>query len=99
MDSREGYFKASRAGRGLRIDRRGRAGVWKVIEAATREMEQRGVSSHLQVAAKAAGYQRTESAQAYRHVIVDEAQDLHESQWRLLRRSVANGTNDLFHRG
>jgi len=96
LDSRDDYFKASRAGRGVRLDRRGRAEVWKVIEAATREMEARGVSSHLQVAAKAAGYLRSEPVKPYRHIIVDEAQDLHEAQWRLLRRAVAAGPNDLF---
>jgi superfamily I DNA/RNA helicase len=32
----------------------------------------------------------------YRHVIVDEAQDLHPAQWRLLRAAVAPGHDDMF---
>ena len=32
----------------------------------------------------------------YRHILVDEAQDLHPSQWRLLRAAVAPGPDDLF---
>ena len=32
----------------------------------------------------------------YRHVIVDEAQDLHPAQWRLLRAAVAPGPDDMF---
>ena len=32
----------------------------------------------------------------YRHILIDEAQDLHPSQWRLLRAAVAPGPDDLF---
>ena len=32
----------------------------------------------------------------YRHVIIDEAQDLHPAQWRLLRAAVPPGPDDLF---
>ena len=32
----------------------------------------------------------------YRYVIIDEGQDLHPAQWRLLRAAVAEGPNDLF---
>ncbi len=32
----------------------------------------------------------------YRHVVVDEAQDLHEAQWRLLRAAVRRTANDMF---
>ena len=32
----------------------------------------------------------------YRHVIVDEAQDLHPAQWRLLRAAVPAGPDDMF---
>ncbi len=96
IDSREEYFKASRAGRGVRLDRRGRAEVWKVIELATGRMDSSGVCTYLQVAAKAAGYLAAEPVKPYRHVIVDEAQDLHEVQWRLLRAAVAKAPNDLF---
>lgn len=96
LDSRDEYFRTSRAGRGVRLDRKQRAAVWKVIEAATSEMESRNLRTHLQVAAKAAGYLQQEQVKPYRHVIVDEAQDLHEAQWRLLRAVVGEGPNDLF---
>lgn len=32
----------------------------------------------------------------YDHVVVDEAQDLHPAQWRVLRAAVAPGQNDMF---
>jgi superfamily I DNA/RNA helicase len=96
LDSRDDYFHAPRAGRGIRLDRKARAQVWKVIEAATREMESTSQQTYLQVAAKAAGYLQQEQVKPYRHVIVDEAQDLHEAQWRLLRAAVPPGADDLF---
>ena len=39
---------------------------------------------------------RQAGAPRYRHILVDEAQDLHPSQWRLLRAAVAPGPDDLF---
>jgi hypothetical protein len=32
----------------------------------------------------------------YRHIVVDEAQDLHPARWRLLRAAVSPGPDDLF---
>ena len=32
----------------------------------------------------------------YLHVVVDEAQDMHEAQWRMLRAAVADAPNDMF---
>jgi hypothetical protein len=96
LESRDQYFTASRAGRGTPLDRRGRAKVWKVIEAATGELARRRQRTFLQIADAAAGYLANSSVKPYRHVIVDEAQDLHESQWRLIRAAVAAGPNDLF---
>lgn len=96
IDSRDQYFTASRAGRGTRLDRRARAEVWKVVEAATGEMTRRRQRTFLQVADDAAGYVGASAVKPYRHVVVDEAQDLHEVQWRLLRAVVAPGPNDLF---
>lgn len=96
IESHDEYFTASRAGRGTPLDRRARARVWKVIEAATGEMARRRQRTFLQIAGDAAGYLDAGVVKPYRHVVVDEAQDLHESQWRLLRAAVAPGANDLF---
>ena len=35
-------------------------------------------------------------ANPYLHVVVDEAQDMHEAQWRMLRAAVADAPNDMF---
>ncbi|MBF6352799.1 UvrD-helicase domain-containing protein [Nocardia flavorosea] len=36
------------------------------------------------------------SAPSFRHVVVDEAQDLSPDQWRLIRAAVAPGADDIF---
>lgn len=96
IESRDAYFTASRSGRGTPLDRRARAGVWKVIEAATGQMARKRQRTFLQIASDAAGYLEGNAVKPYRHVVVDEGQDLHEAQWRLLRAAVAPGPNDLF---
>lgn len=96
IESRDQYLQASRAGRGTPLDRKARVGVWKVIERATGEMAKRRQRTYLQIASDAAGYLDNDPVSRYQHVIVDEAQDLHESQWRLLRAAAPVGPNDLF---
>ena len=39
---------------------------------------------------------RERTIKPYQHVIVDEGQDLHEAQWRMLRAAVPEQSNDLF---
>lgn len=96
LRSRADYFAAGRSGRGVPLDRRARAAVWKAIEAFTQLLTDRGERTYLQLADDAAGYVARRSIKPYRHVVVDEAQDLHESQWRLLRAIVDKAPNDLF---
>jgi len=96
LGSRDDYLQAPRSGRGVRLNRKQRSELWQVIKAATGEMESLGVRTHLQVAARAATYVERAEVKPYQHVIVDEAQDLHEAQWRLLRALVGEGPNDLF---
>jgi superfamily I DNA/RNA helicase len=96
LTSREDYFTASRFGRGVRLDRRQRAEVWKGIEALVHRLLERGKRTHLQLADDAARSLRLRGVTLYPHVIVDEAQDLHPAQWRMLRATVAEGANDIF---
>lgn len=96
LQSRDEYFAASRAGRGRRLDRKDRAKVWKVVESVTQQLVGRNQRTYLQIASAGAGYLEQERLKPYRHVVVDEAQDLHEAQWRLLRAAVDEGPNDLF---
>ena len=96
ISSRDGYFTAKRPGRGVRLNRRERAEIWKGIEAFTNRLVEYGQRTFLEMASAAAEYLDARSVKPYAHVIVDEAQDLHAAQWRMLRAAVAEGPNDLF---
>ena len=58
-------------------------------------------STHLEICTRAArlltsGARGDNTGARYDHVVVDEAQDLHPAQWRVLRAPVAPGPDDLF---
>ena len=94
--SRDEYLRVSRTGRGVRLDRRARAEVWRTVETFLQRLVERNHRTFLQMADAAAGHLERRAIRPYQHVVVDEAQDLHESQWRMLRAVVADGPNDLF---
>ncbi|MFA3839565.1 UvrD-helicase domain-containing protein [Streptomyces aureus] len=90
----DSYLAASRRGRGTALGPWRRKLVWEAIELFERLLRERGETTHLGVCARAADLLR-EHGPAYRHVVVDEAQDLHPAQWRVLRAAVAAGPDDL----
>ncbi|MFJ2751004.1 UvrD-helicase domain-containing protein [Streptomyces sp. NPDC087297] len=96
LRSPEAYLKASRSGRGTALSPLRRAQVWRAVEGFTRELRQAAEWTFLQVCAEAARLLEPRTDRPFRHVVIDEAQDLHPAQWRLLRASVAPGPDDLF---
>ncbi|HET8931110.1 MAG TPA: UvrD-helicase domain-containing protein [Acidimicrobiales bacterium] len=96
ISSRDAYLAAARPGRGVPLNRRQRIEVWQAIEAFTNRLVTDGKRTYLQLSDAAAATLDGRAVKPYRHVIVDEAQDLHPSQWRLLRAIVPETTNDLF---
>ena len=94
--SRDEYFAAPRQGRGVRLDRRRRAEVWSAVNQFTSRLTALGERTHLQLAADAADILSARPTPPYTHIVVDEAQDLHPAQWRMLRAAVPEGPNDLF---
>ncbi|MET8780100.1 3'-5' exonuclease [Nocardia sp. NPDC004654] len=96
----EQYAKAPRAGRGVRLTRAQRVAVWRVVEQYRKRNRTNGCLSYPEVLAIAAAHLRlrAEADGGYLadHVIVDEAQDLHATHWRLLRVLVPVGRDDLF---
>ena len=96
--SLEKYVKASRTGRGTRLDRRKRMEIWKVFEAYQNLMKERQVRD-----VNTAMYEckllveRTPAEQRYQHIIVDEGQDLSPNAFRLLRAIAGEEhENDIF---
>ncbi|KAA9375497.1 AAA family ATPase [Microbispora cellulosiformans] len=98
VSDREEYLRANRRGRGSALGPRQRERVWQAIEAFTAELHGAGTTTHLQVCAQATRLLDGAdlSVHGYNHVVVDEAQDLHPAQWRVLRAAVAEGPDDLF---
>jgi hypothetical protein len=96
ISSRDAYLMASRPGRGRRLTRRERAEIWRGVEDATNRLVLSGRRTYLQMADAAAGFLGARTVRPYDHVIVDEAQDLHPAQWRMLRAAVAEHENDIF---
>jgi superfamily I DNA/RNA helicase len=92
----ETYLTASRSGRHERLPKAERTPVWAAIEQLRDQLRETGRWSFLQIADEAARILRENRQPLYRHVIVDEAQDLHPAQWRLLRAAVPVGADDMF---
>ncbi|WP_381793406.1 hypothetical protein [Streptomyces niveus] len=80
------YLGASRRGRGTALGSAKRLVVWGAIEEFERRLSDDRKWTYLQVRAEAARLLRSgPGAAQHRHVVVDEAQDLHPVQWRVLR--------------
>ena len=90
------YLTCPRTGRGRPLSKAQRSQVWQAVQRVTAELAAAREATHLQLADEAAQLLRQARTPRYRHILVDEAQDLHPSQWRLLRAAVAPGPDDLF---
>ena len=90
------YLTCLRTGRGRALTRAQRRRVWQAARQVTGELAAARQSTHLQLANEATYLLRHTGSPRYRHILVDEGQDLHPSQWRLLRSAVASVPDDLF---
>ena len=94
------YLRIRRPGRGVALDRRKRAAVWRAIEGYRDRTADLGVTSFSEQLALAAAWLDQEAARGvlrpFRHVLVDEAQDLSPAHLQLLRALVEPGPDDLF---
>ncbi|MBJ6642722.1 UvrD-helicase domain-containing protein [Streptomyces sp. BSE7-9] len=89
------YLAASRRGRGSALSAGRRQQLWPAVELFETMLRERKGTTYLKVCARAAELLAASSA-THDHVVVDEAQDLHPAQWRVLRGAVAPGSDDLF---
>jgi superfamily I DNA/RNA helicase/mRNA-degrading endonuclease RelE of RelBE toxin-antitoxin system len=99
ITSRQEYFRTRRAGRGRQLNRPQRAEIWELVEQFTKRLDEQNLWTFRRVAAHAARLERELTATReprYRHIVVDEAQDLSSAHWMLLRAMVGRGPNDLF---
>ncbi|MEV6087601.1 UvrD-helicase domain-containing protein [Streptomyces parvulus] len=91
----DAYLGASRRGRGTGLGAARRREVWRGVERFEQFLRDRGETTHLGICARAAEF-LADGPAPYAHVVVDEAQDLHPAQWRVLRAAVSPGADDLF---
>jgi hypothetical protein len=96
LHTEESYLTCLRTGRGRPLTKTQRSQLWQAARRVTAELAAAHESTHLQLANEATHLLWQAGAPRYRHILVDEAQDLHPSQWRLLRAAVAPGPDDLF---
>ncbi|GAA2257257.1 ATP-dependent helicase [Streptomyces atrovirens] len=89
------YRAASRRGRGSSLSPSRREQLWPAVELFESMLRDQKGTTYLKVCTRAADL-LTASAPTHDHVVVDEAQDLHPAQWRVLRGAVAPGNDDLF---
>ena len=99
INDRTAYFRARRAGRGAKLGRAQRARVWELVERFTQRLDERGQGTFAQIAEQAARLEIERAGAGrhrYRHVVVDEAQDLSAAHWKMLRAMAAEQPDDLF---
>ena len=92
------YLKASRLGRGAKLNRKARKAIWPVFqeymvlldEHGLREVEDAMRDARIILDQKDTGFVH------YSAIVVDEAQDMSAQAFRLLRKMVPEGQNDIF---
>ncbi|NYH53905.1 superfamily I DNA/RNA helicase [Nocardiopsis arvandica] len=89
------YIRCERSGRVQHLAPEHRRQVWETVRRYVGAMRVEGLWSYPQLAAEAARV-LDRGEPLFRHVVVDEAQDLHPAQWRMLRAAVPEGPDDLF---
>lgn len=87
LESRKDYFDVSRVGRGTALDRKKRAALWPIFETVRARMTEAGLASLDDAYREAINLigRRGKDWLPYSAVVVDEAQDMGEQAFRLVR--------------
>jgi hypothetical protein len=97
IESPAEYFKVSRTGRGRTLSRLQRQKVWKIVQEYVEALLRKSKTEWSTVIRDARSYLELKKPPLpYRAVVVDESQDFHAEEWRLLRAIIPPGSNDLF---
>ncbi|WP_306369533.1 UvrD-helicase domain-containing protein [Nocardiopsis sp. CC223A] len=98
VETADDYLAAKRTGRGRALSPARKARVWQAVSEFRSELEAEGWWTHETVCEEAARVLAAgpDAEKPFQHVVVDEAQDLHPGQWRLLRAAAPRGGDDLF---
>ena len=94
---RAAYLRVSRRGRGVSLSRPQRAAIWPVFEEFRQMLAELGKIEWFDLIQQTRLYLAEHGdLLPYRAIIVDETQDLHPEELRLLRQMAPEGQNDLF---
>jgi superfamily I DNA/RNA helicase len=97
ITSLQEYLQVPRTGRGRTLTKPQRGKVWKVFEEYRSALKDKGKHEWLQVIQETRRYlEKKKEILPYRAVVVDESQDFHPEEWKLIRALVPGGANDLF---
>ncbi len=96
VTSQEEYVAAKADGMGRLLTPEQAVEVWNGLQAFEQTLHRRGAWTHETIRREAIHLLDENPEKPYRHVIVDEAQDLSADQWRLLRAAVPDGPDDIF---
>lgn len=91
------YKRASRLGRGTRLNRQQRVDIWPVFEEYRHQLNRARLKEVDDAYRDAAALIETQKiALPFDSIVVDEAQDMGTEAFKLLRAMVPEGPNDLF---
>lgn len=96
ISTADAYLAAKRTGRGKALGSAQRAQVWQAIWEFEQTLTRQGVWTHENIRREATRLLEEMTDKPFRHIIIDEAQDLSPDQWRLLRAAVAEAPDDIF---
>jgi hypothetical protein len=96
VDTADAYRAAKRTGRGRPLSSSQQAEVWQAISEFEKTLALRGVWTHEAIRREATRMLEATADKPYRHIVIDEAQDLSPDQWRLLRAAVSEAPDDIF---
>lgn len=96
INTADTYLAAKRTGRGRALGAAQRAQVWQAIWEFEQTLTQQGVWTHETIRREATRLLEESTEKPFRHIIIDEAQDLSPDQWRPLRAAVAEAPDDMF---
>jgi len=97
IQDRNGYFRASRIGRGVPLTRKQRAAIWPVFEEMQVQLQRAGYRTPETATQDAVDLMKSgKTVRPYEAIVVDEAQDMGPDAMKLLRTLVPERPNDLF---
>ena len=97
VEDKETYLRIPRSGRGKTLSRPQRARVWQLFEHYHEALKRQHRRDWFTMIRDARYLLESGKVKlSYQAVVVDEAQDFHPEEWRLIRALVPAGPNDIF---